>query len=138
MDRPIPVGKIAKHGRSGWIEDLYSRQDIGKYPLDALKKFVARKNFSEHLPGWQSVPAANEEVRQLLLQPRCHQKQREQDVNKQERSERQTDLPSNGWLKKPGDNLQSYGNEGGWALWRTREIDLEQAMGLPPMYRNPA
>ena len=93
---PYRLATIAKHGQSGWIEDLRSRQDIEKYSLSDLKRFVAWTEFNENLPGWQSVAAANKELRQTLLRPRRHQKQREQDVSEKERRERQTDLPSNG------------------------------------------
>ena len=110
---------------------------MGRYHLNNLKKFVPRTEFAQHSAGWQSIAEINEELQQLLLRPRRHQNQMEQALEEQEHREAQMNLPSEGWFRGPGDNLQGYGDEGGRAFWGPREIDLQRDMGLPPMYRNP-
>ena len=84
---PYKLAKISKHGQSGWIEDLHGRQDMGKYHINDLKKFVPRTDFDSNSPGWQSVAVANEELQVFLLSPRRQQEQTERAMDKQEQRE---------------------------------------------------
>jgi hypothetical protein len=134
---PYRLAKIARHGRSGWLQDLNSDQDIGRYHINDLKAFIPRSTFSDLTPGWKSVAKSNEELRQMLLKPKWHQERREEAARRQEAREEGEGNPSPGWFQEPGDRLQGYGDEADWSFWRNREIDLQRYMGFGPIYRQP-